>query len=93
MVISLNFVNPDFGFLPFVSLNVMAKDMFTGLVTHPISYEGKILIKLYMYVSQIPQSIYGVMVCVWLQPRHDLIQVYLKPLFKPIHFSLKYTGF
>lgn len=64
MVISLNFVNPDFGFLPFVSLNVMAKDMFTGLVTHPISYEGKILIKLYMYVFQIPQSIYGVMVCV-----------------------------
>ena len=46
-----------------------------------------------MYVFQIPQSIYGVLVCVWLQPRHDLIQVYLKPLFKSIHFSLKYTGY
>lgn len=41
-----------------------------------------------MYVFQIPQSIYGVMVCVWLQPRHDLIQVYLKPLFKPIHLEV-----
>lgn len=45
MVISLNFFNPDFGFLPFASLNVLAKDMFTELVTYPISYDGKIVIR------------------------------------------------
>ena len=44
MVISLNFVNLDFGFLPFALLNVMEKNMFTELVTNLISFEGKILI-------------------------------------------------
>ena len=34
MVISLNFVNPNFGFLLFASLNFLAKDMCTELVTH-----------------------------------------------------------
>lgn len=43
MVISLNFANPNFGFLPFASLNVLVKDMCTELVTNPISNEGWIV--------------------------------------------------
>ena len=67
-VISLNFVNPYFGFLHFALVDVLAKYMFTESVTHPIPYVGTILIKLILfdiYVSKL-LKVYGLCACVCL---------------------------
>ena len=41
----LNFVTINFCFLPFASVNVLAKYIFGELMTYPNSYEGTIVIK------------------------------------------------